>query len=149
MFLMFVWRATLKVSFSSLSFHNQTLLMNSPIISSCYLGLGFQHKIHDELILCIFAPSLKCDEKPFKHFHLVPRTTTTNKQKQKEAPKRAANCSLHGLVSRSAYTTLLIISPLQSYAESLSSHPSSLLTSPLCLLPLSLSPSFVSGSHAV
>ena len=94
MFLMFVWRATLKVSFSSLSFHDQTLLMNSPIISSCYLGLGFQHKIHDELILCIFAPSLKCNEKPFKHFHLVPRTTTTNKNKKKPPKEQPTALSM-------------------------------------------------------
>lgn len=87
MFLMFVWRATLKVSFSPLSFHDQTLLMNSPTISSCYLGLGFQHKIHDELTLCIFAPCLKCDDNHSNIFHLVPRTTTTNKQNQKETPK--------------------------------------------------------------
>lgn len=87
MFLMFVWRATLKVSFSPLSFHDQTLLMNSPTISSCYLGLGFQHTIHDELTLCIFAPCLKCGDNHSNIFHLVPRTTTTTNENKKKPQK--------------------------------------------------------------
>lgn len=148
MFLMFVWRATLKVSFSPLSFHDQTLLMNSPTISSCYLGLGFQHTIHDELTLCIFAPCLKCGDNHSNIFHLVPRTTTTNKQNQKETPKEqptALSVDWFPGLHMSLFPSFL----LSSLTLSLFPPSSSPLTSPLCLLPLSLSPSFVSGSHAV
>lgn len=58
----------------------------------------------------------------FKHFSSCTKNNDNKQTKPKRNPKRAANCSLRGLVSGSAYVTLLIISPLQSYAESLPSH---------------------------